>query len=338
MMEGKGLNLLTKSCFCEHCSWLSLFRSYVIPRADIPTCYYPSKLVAIEDYACNRSSEISSCCAVDWTCLDNGLCRKHLRRGTTDVRGSCTDPAFLTSACPSYCSGISDPLFFDRSMKCKLMNQADDPKGGSFLISCQNVTGSDLDVCCNGKYDCCNSGVGRIRLRSRGKPVRVITPDDRMPVSMATSVHSSASPMSTSLQSSPSLPSSPTSSTISQGAKVGIGVGATISAISLIALVFFLWYRRKRARASKNSSSIEQDAYVVRKGLHEMPNNSACVRLNASEMIAELPWEWKFELQAKETTHEMPGITTQMHLSLEKHKSGTCTGTKDNVGFTRNGG
>ena len=68
-------------------------------------CYYPDGSVSPKSYACNvtavQNGEHSPCCFANDMCFDSGACYQ----GWSGVmyRHSCTDPKFLSPACPRWC-------------------------------------------------------------------------------------------------------------------------------------------------------------------------------------------------------------------------------------------
>ncbi|KAF4991125.1 hypothetical protein FDECE_14141 [Fusarium decemcellulare] len=71
-------------------------------------CYYPSGR-ASTDVPCNDNDEESACCGPGMVCLSNRLCMAsgndlqspHVK--STYVRGTCTDKAWRSGNCPSFC-------------------------------------------------------------------------------------------------------------------------------------------------------------------------------------------------------------------------------------------
>ena len=68
----------------------------------VPTCYSPDQSIAIHNYACNLSANVSACCGIGAVCLDNKLCENG---DNQIIGGSCTDLAWQSSECPQYCLG-----------------------------------------------------------------------------------------------------------------------------------------------------------------------------------------------------------------------------------------
>ncbi|KAI4217740.1 MAG: hypothetical protein LQ349_009049, partial [Xanthoria aureola] len=141
-----------------------------------------------------------------------------------------------------------------------LTDAADADTGGTDLISCENVTSNARDFCCDHNDFCCDDGAGRFRLDTAGEPKRTLgsaaSTATKMPktststsatsISEATAAVPSGSPSAPPLIPDPELPSSPGLST---GAKAGIGIGAALGAIIVLAAIFFLWKWRPSRRA-----------------------------------------------------------------------------------------
>ena len=122
--------------------------------------------------------------------------------------------------------------------------------GGTDIISCANVTNSNLDFCCDHTTDCCDTGVGRFRLPDAGVALTTIAPS----ASTATRLPSSSSPASTTT-SVTAVPAAKTPGTapakskhsgISSGAKAGIAVGVVLAAVIIAALSILLWRARRK--------------------------------------------------------------------------------------------
>ncbi len=78
--------------------------SDIASPSDVPVCYSPDKSVAIDNYACNLSANVSVCCGVGSICLDNKICQNG---NDQIIRGACTDSTWQSPECPQYCMGKS---------------------------------------------------------------------------------------------------------------------------------------------------------------------------------------------------------------------------------------
>lgn len=84
-------------------SLLLLAVGVLAQNLNVPICYYPDESVAGGNYACNLAANVSACCGVGSTCLDNGLCGS----GSQGIiRGACTDRSWGSPDCPQYCLGM----------------------------------------------------------------------------------------------------------------------------------------------------------------------------------------------------------------------------------------
>lgn len=87
---------------------LLLFAHLAILRGCLGKCYYPDGTPAPGDIPCDPDAENSACCSAKsgdaFGCLANKLCRMPSGR---NVRGSCTDPTWMSPECPKFCMSTS---------------------------------------------------------------------------------------------------------------------------------------------------------------------------------------------------------------------------------------
>ena len=151
-----------------------------------------------------------------------------------------------------------------------LTNPSDATTGGANVISCENVTKSDADFCCNYSHGCCDSGFGRFQVQlnsdvltlgSNGAPISTAPP---------TSSSSSSLPSNTSQSSPSSTPiNSNSSSGLSTGAIAGIAVACVIVGLALLGgLAYCLWNKR-------NNTGGSPDRTVEANGNHALPEISS---------------------------------------------------------------
>ncbi|KAK3292907.1 uncharacterized protein B0H64DRAFT_476539 [Chaetomium fimeti] len=226
-------------------------------------CYYPNGQIAVNDSPCDPDADDSPCCAggQGTTCLSNKLCRGP--DGNT-VRGSCTDKRWDSPDCALFCLTANT--------------------GGTDLISCANVTGSDTTYCCdNHRAYCCDSGVARFEVLPP-KPQILANWDDRasafLPFKQTTSSSTSSKSTSTSTRpptnssTPPPYPtaSTPTSNTQLPGtsadpiaaptlplaAQAGIGAGAGVLAIALAAVAYLVFKLRRNKWALQAEKQRDQ--------------------------------------------------------------------------------
>ncbi|KAM5368601.1 hypothetical protein ACJA88_010951 [Fusarium oxysporum] len=217
-------------------------------------CYYPNGLEA-EDHPCDPNAKQSVCCSggLGTVCLSNKLC---IGGNGNTVRGSCTDKNWESPECAMFCLGADT--------------------GGTDLISCSNITGSDTSYCCDHNTNCCNSGVGRFNVLPSDPEVwatwnRKATRYDVVgtmfsgqstteTASTTTDVTSSTASASFTTTSDASIPSSSVPDTrepsetpagLSTGAKAGIGAGVSVGAIMAVAVIYLFWKMRRNEKAAK---------------------------------------------------------------------------------------
>ncbi|KAH7176186.1 hypothetical protein EDB81DRAFT_706464 [Dactylonectria macrodidyma] len=227
-------------------------------------CYYPNGDEA-SDFPCDPDADESVCCGggLGSVCLSNKLC---LGSNGNTVRGSCTEEDWASSECAMYCLGAD--------------------AGGTDLISCSNVTDSDISYCCDHNAGCCNSGVGRFNVlpsepeiwatwdREASQYVVVGTLFDSDPTSttapattskISSTTSATSAPITTARETSTSVPTQDASGSseapmgLSTGAKAGIGAGAGVGAILIAAVAYLLWKTRKNSRAAKDNKQMPPD-------------------------------------------------------------------------------
>jgi len=223
-------------------------------------CYNPDgSLAASGNYPCFLGQENSPCCGGGQVCEASGLCKVPDSVGVSDlIRGTCTDSSWQSNECPQYCLQATT--------------------GGTNLISCQNVTSSDLDFCCDHTNGCCDSGIARfqvadnvdvITLGASGALSSVVDPtsssasSQTTPAAASTTSTKESSTITSSTTTAPIAATSSSSSLptissgfvasgLSGGAKAGIGIGCGIAGLGLIiGVVYFLLMRRKKSRAAE---------------------------------------------------------------------------------------
>ncbi|KAK3304886.1 uncharacterized protein B0T15DRAFT_400636 [Chaetomium strumarium] len=222
-------------------------------------CYYPNGVQSDSDFPCDPNAEQSPCCGGSFgsVCLTNKLCRGP---DGNLIRGSCTAQDWSAPECAHYCLGAT--------------------RGGTDLISCQNVTGTDTLFCCDpGRAFCCNDGVARFEVLP-SKPqilatwdmsasqfvvvLKTASPSSSLSVSttLATTTWTQGPPASTSsgaADQSTGQTQQTTSSGSSGGlpvaAQAGIGAGVAVLAISLGIIAFLLWKLRQRNKLEKGAAA-----------------------------------------------------------------------------------
>lgn len=142
--------------------------------------------------------------------------------------------------------------------------------GGTDLISCSNVTDTDTSYCCDHTVNCCDSGVGRFEVlplepqtwatlntaSSKYIVVRTLA-DESTSTSLAilasTTAASSTFASTTTTASSIAVvataePTEAEPEGLTGAAKAGIGIGVSVGALLVVAVVFLLWkiWRNKK--------------------------------------------------------------------------------------------
>ena len=226
------------------------------------TCYAPDGEAALGNYPCFLDQAVSPCCGGGYICEASGLCKVVGSQAVSDlIRGTCTDSTWKSTDCPQYCTSNQPQELL--CYCCWRWTAA--ATGGTILISCQNVTNSDLDFCCDHTDGCCDSGIGRFRVPSNTDIVTLGTYGATISTSApATSSSATSSSSPSSISKTPNFSSiSGTSSTVpntttstatntssspglSTGARAGIGVSCGITGLTLISgLIYFCLRRRK---------------------------------------------------------------------------------------------
>jgi len=155
-----------------------------------------------------------------------------------------------------------------------LIKRIEATTGGTNLISCQNVTSSNLDFCCDHTNGCCDSGIARFQVAdnvdvitlgasgalssvvdsmssSQTKTAAASTTSTKES-STATSSTTTALTVTTSSSALPTTSLGPMALGLSRGAQAGIGIGCGIvGLVSIIGGVYVLLMRKKKGRAAE---------------------------------------------------------------------------------------
>ncbi|KAI2480643.1 hypothetical protein Ptr902_07668 [Pyrenophora tritici-repentis] len=229
------------------------------------------------------SNPLSTICCASWDeCLPNGLCRNTV--DTNFWRESCTKQDWTEGGCQEICSTEDEE---QRSIDIRVQ-----PCDG---------TAESLTWCCGPTKNCCADGrnITRYTVAARfGDPLPTTTvlsssPSDSMPT--ATSQGSS---MSSSSTHNSTIPVG--NNGLSTGAKAGIGVGAVLGAITVIAMGIFIakamrWRRQARAIAPPYSDLPRPPSKEVYQynldgqNVQQLPGQESQVHeLHASGSVSEL--------------------------------------------------
>ncbi|KAH8757180.1 hypothetical protein F5883DRAFT_159453 [Diaporthe sp. PMI_573] len=227
-------------------------------------CYYPDGTTAPQDVPCNDNADHSACCGQGYACLSNGVCMAtgdELQKSgaSTYVRGSCTDSAWRSSSCPSFCVS---PLY-------------DNVAGGNGMGLCED-TSEVLFYCIDMLSYNCTSQENVLLFVDSPSVITTIgvaasssatsSSSSSMPVPSATpssisSILSTSTPAAGTVGSSTAaLPTASTdpedSSQPQQGTIIGAAVGASIAGVAAGAagLWFLLRARKNRRRPTAGNS------------------------------------------------------------------------------------
>lgn len=153
------------------------------------------------------------------------------------------------------------------------------------MISCANVTDADTSYCCDHMPNCCNSGVGRFNVLPPEPDIWARWNRDSEEYSVVGTMFEDTA-TTTSSQPRPTTSRAPATTTnesqttasqipepkesiddpneeeesLSTGAMAGIGVGAAIGVLLVVAVSFLLWKlrRQKKAQSSHVHTDIQQ--------------------------------------------------------------------------------
>ena len=245
------------SAFIIHIRFVSLLALGIISfPVCTPICYYPDGIhAAPQDVPCNGGSSNSVCCGPGYACLSNQICMRNNDTldnlsSETYVRGSCTDPKWLSASCPSFCTG----------------NQV----GGEGMKKCED---SDEDsYCCLQGSECtskCDNGSVIIRFQGEPSVVTTIgvtstksqvlstdmtTMDVAATESQVLSTDKSsigtgsASPISTGSKAMQSSAGLETHSHSRTELKIGVGMGLPLGIISLVLAAYVIWRKKRKPK------------------------------------------------------------------------------------------
>ncbi|KAL3486344.1 hypothetical protein BJX62DRAFT_242043 [Aspergillus germanicus] len=225
------------------------------------TCYYRDGTTAEDDEPCPDSNV---CCPSGATCLDNLLCRdeNNFQNGSTVTFPSGTynyTDLYQTSSCQS------------RSYDgCSIQCTTYDSDSGKYIWACDSMLTS---YCCHSdteslaQYDCCQNGTFSLAAPSESTSTTSTTS-----TTSSSTLSVSTAPISTTADQSTPIATGTTeqhpSSSLSTGAKAGIGVGISVLGIVAITLAVVLVYsRRKRAKAAVSEKAVAE----MPSGLYTIP-------------------------------------------------------------------
>ncbi|EPE24130.1 hypothetical protein GLAREA_07980 [Glarea lozoyensis ATCC 20868] len=243
-------------------------------------CYYPNNTLAPSDSECSAGAETSVCCGKGYVCLGNGVCQidpkitgPNARFAGTIWRGSCTDQTWNSPECPKYCAGSVE-------------SEGGNTSSGQQLGKCPGVEDTYYCKTAGVDFDCSDSSkVFQIKgediavttlslvvptpstttLTTSTSAVPTDTDDSTILTTLVTTLLPAPTiwTMTTStVLPTPSLGNTATSSTTSptsvapitasssyasrNAVAIGVGVGASIGAVALGILAFFLIHRHRQ--------------------------------------------------------------------------------------------
>ena len=90
-------------------TWTILITLPQVCVATSPLCYDMDGTVMAGDRPCSADSQVSQCCGLYWTCLENGMCASANTSALTGqdadtlMRATCTDETWNSDICPHFC-------------------------------------------------------------------------------------------------------------------------------------------------------------------------------------------------------------------------------------------
>ncbi|KAM3420293.1 hypothetical protein BST61_g3578 [Cercospora zeina] len=258
---------------------------FLPPAVSAQNCYYPNGDVARTDASC--SSDAGACCPLGWECLSNGLC--YLEDEDYYGRYTCTDRSW-GGDCPQYCTSNNTAagneaivLCSDGSWCCDknrdptkpdccdwddkeeidvpnfstVTSITSTPRAPSSVPSFTRDSTSAVEAATTNDASTSSSkGESSITSTSQGTTTittRATSSDSTGGIVLVTSVIISQASSTPSSSSSSSNGDSTTSgSGDNNGTIIGASVGAALGSLSLLALAFFLYRRRKNRNKHRN--------------------------------------------------------------------------------------
>ncbi|KAJ0418851.1 hypothetical protein BJY00DRAFT_287140 [Aspergillus carlsbadensis] len=236
-----------------------LFRRFFIfslPSLSLATCYYPGTHEAVDHIQCTPG-ENSACCGAGSICLTNGLCLS-VAQPIALYRGSCTDMNFESDACSRECFDVQ-------------------PDGPCTIVP-YNVTGEGIFYCCNSIINnpndanpACAFNKGQFVIPDGATIVPgAILLEDYV---LASDVNCTNTTNTTNNNNSNNDNTAATNETASNAAgdepraedssstsvvAVGAGVGVPLGVLSLVAVAWALFERRKRMSLQNSDKVIRE--------------------------------------------------------------------------------
>ncbi|CAF9925487.1 MAG: hypothetical protein HETSPECPRED_005850 [Heterodermia speciosa] len=244
-------------CLLQLCS-IFLFLTKANSNLAGATCYDYDGTIQPGDVPCNPDAGQSFCCGGYWTCLGNGVCSD---QNTTQLIGSgqtllaratCTDPTFGSTVCPQFCLGDLGrgiTTFANNDSFC-CQHDLDqpchqDPKIKTLELGAPFTT---VSIPASTSRSSSSSSSTTTSKTSRSRPQTAAASTTTTSSKQGSAAESTSQKLPSSVAATSTPTSTPASGGLSEGAKIGLAVGITIVAISLLAALLFFWFRRRERR------------------------------------------------------------------------------------------
>lgn len=288
--------------------WLNIFLNLAALAATslAQQCYYPSGKVATADIPCLTSSDSTHCCGKTGICLSNGYCIETSEQsGPLGLyRGSCTDRNW-GSSCPQECLGDNDfPADAARVARWQ-KNETE------WLYCCVGSNyGNDYSSACADGGDAFT-----IASASLIHGVAALSTAEVVPSTASSTATSAAS-----ISPATSTPAGASGTNSSEGeicadsgaqiGAIGAGVGASLGVISLSAITWAFWERRKRLRATAAQVvAFSKPGYEVSGGFQNAASSTPMAHSPSSYGMP-ISVGYPHELGHNEQKVELPGSIT----------------------------
>ncbi|KAM3424555.1 hypothetical protein BST61_g6551 [Cercospora zeina] len=201
-------------------------------------CYFPDGSLS-NHKSCSADGTPSPCCASNAFCLDNGLC---FVEGVV-TRGSCTDQAWQSGACPGYCK--------------------EEDRNGSIAITPCSFDGTQSTFTCGLNNSGCGNASQTFSLPGNSdlvlRPAQVAALVGPVLSSAAAQASASASGRATATETScASAHAIPSGRCFTAGQMAGLGVGLGIPFLIAAFTAIMLW-NKERARHPKLMYQLPDD-------------------------------------------------------------------------------
>ncbi|KAL8664366.1 MAG: hypothetical protein Q9168_007918 [Polycauliona sp. 1 TL-2023] len=264
-------------------------------------CYVIHKHNQIEQWSQSPCGDPSTgpqaCCQYGQICVGSSICRftGAFAGSSGYYTGGCTDKTFKDAACLGQCGtlGASDIVFNSSTglWACCSRKNIGGPDCSVPLLDTTFQAPSPQDL------------KGTFLAPLQGQPAEYPSTSDMSSTQSTSSTAASATPPS----SAGSSAASPTpSGGLSGGQKAGIGVGGAIAWFSLMALLYWFWWRRRRGRKNAGfepeKPSLKPPAARTALLEEEKPNH---LELDSKQKPYELDSAHHWELDSRQGRNEL---------------------------------